>query len=118
MFENLINFYQQIILQKNPLVPAIVSVSIILSIGVMAWWVFNLVFRFFKKRYKDTPYFVKNNRVFNMLRKAGHYSILLLVGVGLINLLKVSNMEKIFSAFMIVLFALFFNTIARDLIII
>ena len=116
MFENLIHFYQQFILQQNPFIQIVVTVSIILTLGVMAWWVFNLAFRFFKKRYKDNPYFVKNNRVFNMLRKAGHYSILLLVGVGLINLLKVSNIEKIFSAFMIVLFALFFNTIAKDLI--
>lgn len=116
MFEKLKEFYQQIILKEHQTGQVIFDILIVLGAGVMTWWAFNLIFRVIKKRCKERPFFQKNKRFLTILKKAGHYSILLVMGAGLIHYFNLPIIDKIFSAFMIILLASFLNTITRDLI--
>ena len=116
MLENLKSLYQNIIFHQDPTIHTILNVFLIVIMGAIAWWVFNLIFRGFRKRYENTPFFERNERIFILVKKAGHYIIVLLVGVGLTNFFHVPVIEKIFYAFMLILLASFTNTIAKDLI--
>lgn len=92
----------------------IIHVLFIIITATIAWWIFNLVISRLGKRYRDYPFFQKNNQFFILIRKAGHYTILILGGVGLVNLTHVPVIEKIFFAIMILLLASFTNDLAKS----
>ncbi|MCD4716541.1 MAG: mechanosensitive ion channel family protein, partial [Desulfobacterales bacterium] len=69
-----------------------------------------------RKKYHDRPFFEKNEQIFILIKRAGHYSILILVGIGLLNLYKAPIAERIFFAFMIILLSSIANSIVNILI--
>lgn len=101
--------------QQDPILNGIINILLIVLIATIGWWIFNLAIGRLEKRYKGHPFFQKNNRFFTLIKKAGHYTILVLVGVGLVNLVHLPIIEKIFYAFMILLIASFINSMIKDL---
>jgi len=107
--------YRKIISYQGPTLYAILNVLLIFAAAAIGWWLFNFVLGRLEKRYHDLPFFQKNPQSFRLIRKAGHYSIAILVGVGLISLVHAPIVEKIFFAFMIILLASFTNSILKNL---
>jgi len=107
--------YQQLILHPDPTINSIINVLIILVTGVIAWWIFNLILGRFEKRSREKPFFQRNKQLFGLIRRAGHYIILIFVGIGLVNLIHMVIIGKIFYAFMILLIASLLNSITIDL---
>ncbi len=93
----------------------IIHVLFIIITAAIAWWIFNLVISRLGKRYRDYHFFQKNNQFFILIKKAGHYAILILVGIGLVNLIHVPIFEKVFFAIMILLLASFIDGLAKNL---
>ncbi len=108
--------YNQIFPHSGTSLNPVIHIPIILISAVIAWWIFNAVVRKLKKKYRDRPFFEKNEQVFILIKRAGHYSILILVGIGLLNLYKAPIAERIFFAFMIILLAAIANSIVNMLI--
>jgi small-conductance mechanosensitive channel len=106
--------YRELLLHQDPLLNSIINVLLIFVVAAAAWWIFNFVIRKLEKKYQEHPFFQKNRQFFALIRKAGHYTILILVGIGLINLIHVPIIEKLFYAFMIMIIAAFANNIARS----
>ena len=107
-------FYQNLISLQGPVLTSIMNVVLIFVTAAVAWWIFNAVLRRIEKRYKDHLFFRKNGQFFTLIKKAGHYSIVILVGIGLITLIRAPIIEKIFFAFMIMLLASFTNGIVGN----
>jgi len=108
--------YEQVFLDPGPFVSSIINILAIFMAAGIAWWIFNAVIGKLEKKYHIRPFFEKNDFIFVLIKRAGHYSILILVGIGLINQLKAPMMEKIFYAFMILLLSSIANNIANSLI--
>ncbi len=113
--KNLLKKFDQCFLSNtDPFIGSIIHIVAILALAIIAWWTFGTVIRRFEKRYRDRPFFEKNERLFMLVKRAGHYSILILVGIGLINLYQATIIEKIFYAFMILLLSSFANSILES----
>lgn len=104
-------FDQGFLSDMDPFIGSVIHIAAVLVIAFIAWWSFNVVIRRFEKRYRDRPFFEKNERIFHLIKRAGHYTILILVGIGLIKLYQATIVERIFYAFMIMLLASFANSI-------
>ncbi len=111
--EALQNLYQKYYVQQGLTIEYIIKVLLILVTATIAWWIFNLIVRRLKKKYWEHTFFQKNRLFFPLIRKAGHYTILILVGIGLVNLIHVPIIEKIFYAFMIMVLASLTNGIFK-----
>jgi MscS family membrane protein len=103
--ESLEKLYQKYVVQQGLSIEYVIKVLLILVTATIAWWIFNLIVRRLRKRYGEHPFFQKNRLFFPLLRKAGHYVILIWVGIGLVNLINVPIIEKIFYAFIIMVLA-------------
>jgi MscS family membrane protein len=115
--EDLFNrFYNQIFPHSGTSLNPAIHIPIILVSAAIAWWIFNAVIGKLKKKYHDRPFFEKNEQIFVLIKRAGHYSILILVGIGLLNLYKAPIVERIFFAFMIILLSAIANSIVSMLI--
>ncbi len=110
------SFYPQTFLNPDTLLNAIIYVLAVFIFAALAWWIFNKVMGRLKKKYQDRPFFEKNDRVFILVKQAGHYSILILGGIGLLSLFRAPMMERIFFAFMIMLLSSITNNIVNTLI--
>jgi small-conductance mechanosensitive channel len=97
---------------QNTLVP----VMVILLVAMVGWLIFNAIMRVCEKKYRSHPFFNNNSHIFALLKRSGHYSILILACIGLIRLLKATNVEKIFYAFLIILLSSLANSILKYLI--
>ena len=109
------DLYRQFLGHQDPFLNAIIHVFLIFITAVVVWWVFNLILKRLEKRYQDHPFFQKNNQLFPLLKRAGNYSILIMVGIGLINLIHMPIMGRIFYALMIMLLASFTNSMFKNL---
>ena len=109
-------FYNQIFPHSGTSFNPAIHIPIILVSAAIAWWIFSAVLRRLKKKYHDRPFFEKNEQIFILIKRAGHYSILILVGIGLLNLYKAPMAERIFFAFMIILLSSIANSIVNILI--
>ena len=98
-------FYQQIFSDPAQLLSFTIRVFAIIVFAAIAWWIFNSILRKIRKKYHDRPFFEKNEHLFILVKRAGHYSILALVGIGLVNLFQAPIVERIFYAFIIILLA-------------
>ena len=115
MKEGLKSLYQQLAMHQDPMINLVLNVLVILIVGIIVWWVFNFIIGRFDKRFSESPFFLENKNFFILLKKAGHYIILVMVGIGLVNLINAPLLEKIFYAFMIMLMASFANSLLKDL---
>jgi small-conductance mechanosensitive channel len=110
MRDYLNKIYQQFLVNQGPILDAGLKILGILLIGIGVWWFYNLLIRRLEKRCREQPFFEKNQNIFGLLRRAGHSSILILIGVGLISLTHSQLIERIFFAMMIIILASFANT--------
>ena len=104
--------YRQFLTHQDLILDAATKVFLIILVAAVAWWIFNIIVRKARKRFETHTFFKQTGQFFLLVRKAGHYTILILAGIGLLNLTHLSVMEKIFYAFMIMLLASFTNSIA------
>jgi small-conductance mechanosensitive channel len=109
------DLFQKFSAYQGPVLESVTKVLLIFVTAIIAWWVFNFVLKRMEKRYGEQPFFQKNRQFFRLLRKIGHYIILLLVGVWLTNRTQVPIIEKIFHTFMIMLLASFTNALFKTL---
>jgi len=109
-------FYNQIFPHSGTPLNPVIQILIMLVLAAIAWWIFNAVIGRLKKKYHDSPFFEKNEQIFILIKRAGHYSILILVGISLLNLFQAPMAEKIFFAFMIILLSAIANSIVNILI--
>ena len=96
--------YPKQLADMDPTIGSLIHILAMFLVAAVAWWVFNWLTSKLKKKFLESPYF-KEERIFLLLRKAGHYSILILLGVGLVNLFQAPVMERVFFACMIILLA-------------
>jgi len=108
--------YVQIFSDPGPLAQSIIQVLAILVLAGIAWWILDIVVGKLEKKYHARPFFEKNDSFFKLLKRAGHYSILILSGVGLINLFQAPAIEKIIYAFMVLVLSSIVNNIISSLI--
>ena len=111
--EALDKLYQKYFVQQGLTLEYVTKVLLIFITATIAWWIFNLIVRRLEKRYREHVFVQKNRLFFRLIRKAGHYTILILVGISLVNLLHVPIIEKIFYAFMIMVLASLTNGIFK-----
>jgi small-conductance mechanosensitive channel len=107
--------YMQLFSESGPLVGPIIHVVAILVVACIAWWVSNRVLGKIEKKYHDRPFFDKNDSLFVLLKRGAHYSILILTGIGLVNLFQAPIIEKCFYAFMVLLLTSIANSIVKTL---
>ena len=113
--EALQDLYQKFFLQQGLTIEYVVKVFFILVTAAVAWWIFNFIMSRIEKRYGEQSFFQKNRLFFPLIRKAGHYTILILLGIGLVDLVHVAIIEKIFYAFMIMVLASLTNGLFKTL---
>lgn len=100
---------------QDPIWNSIINVALVLVMGAITWWVFNFIIKRLKKRIQTRSFAQENEQFFLLLRKTGHYAIIFLVVVWLMNLVHVPILERVFFAFMIMILASFANNIAMTL---
>jgi len=111
----LADLYQTFLSHKDFLLDTTIKVLVIFVVASIAWWIFNKILKMIKKRGMEHAFFQKNEDIFILIRKAGHYTIVILVGVSLNNLADLPHIEKVFFALMILLLASFANVFIRNL---
>jgi MscS family membrane protein len=109
------DLYETILTHKNTMLDTAVKVAGILVLAAIVWWVFNKIVKMLEKKYLERPFFQKNKDIFVLFKKAGHYTIVILVAAGLTNLANLPHLEKAFFALMILLLASFSNVFIRNL---
>ena len=72
--------YEQFFSDPGPFVSSTINILAILMAAGISWWVFNVVIGKLEKKYRVRPFFEKTDSIFILIRRAGHYSILILVG--------------------------------------
>ena len=108
-------FYMQLCSDSGTLAGPVIHVVAILVVACIAWWVSNRVLGKIEKKYHDRPFFEKNESLFVLLKRGAHHSILILTGIGLVNLFQAPIIEKCFYAFMILLLTSIANSIVKTL---
>lgn len=103
-------------MNKGAVLPILLKISLILCAVALVWWFFNLCVRRFKKRYQERPFFQKSEKIFPLIKKAGHTVILILAGVVLMDLFEAPIFERAFYALMIILLASFADSLLRIII--
>jgi small-conductance mechanosensitive channel len=115
--ENILErIYKDLFSHPESIISSIVSVSAMFLLAAMAWWIFNAVVRKFERKYHDRVFLEKGDSIFILVKRAGHYTILILIGIGLVKHLQAPMVEKIFYAFMILILSSFANSILGNLI--
>ena len=89
---------------SGPFSNSAVHVLLVLVLAVVAWWVLNVVVGRLRKKYGDRPLFRKHEGFLLLVKRAGRYLILVLVGAGLLKLFRAPLAEKVFLGIMILLF--------------
>ena len=107
-------YYDQIFSDPQQLLNLTIRVSAILVTAAIAWWIFNAITKKIRKKYHDRPFFKNNDQLFFLIKRAGHYSILALAGIWLVNLFQAPFVERVFSAFLIILLTSIANNILNS----
>lgn len=107
-------YYNQIISDPQQLLNLTIQVLAILVAACIAWWIFNVITKKIRNKYRDRPFFKNNDQLFFLVKRAGHYSIFALTGIWLVNLFKAPIVERIFFAFLIILLASIANSIVNS----
>lgn len=108
-------YYNQIFSDPQQLLNLTIRVLAILVAAAIAWWIFNAITKKIRKKYHDRPFFKNNDHLFFLIKRAGHYSILALAGIWLVNLFQAPFVKRIFSAFLIILLTSIANNIVNSL---
>lgn len=97
--------YQRIVSHPEDFLNPLMHTVAIVIVGAVVWWAFNLVMNRFEKRYGDRSFFAKNHRLFSLLKRAGHYCVLVAAGAAFIRLFDLPIVHRMFEAGMIMLMA-------------
>ena len=109
------DLYEKILTHKNTMLDTAIRVVGILVLAAIAWWAFNKFVKILEKKYMDRPLFQRHEDIFALFKKAGHYTIVILVAAGLTSLANLPHLEDIFFALMIILLASFSNVFIQNL---
>jgi small-conductance mechanosensitive channel len=109
-------FYSKFNLHSDPIINSVVNVLIILLLGLLALWILRIVVNQLEKRLADRPVIKSSKNFFILIRKAGRSVIYIMVGLGLLNFIKVDFLEPLFLAFMIILLASFVDNFVKGFI--
>jgi len=96
-------YLNQIVSHPEEAADAVIHVSAVLAAAAISWCLLNAITNKVEKRCHTRPFFEKNHRFFVLVKRAGHYIIAFLVGLGLLDMFESPTTHKIFSAFMIML---------------
>lgn len=107
-------YYDQIFSDPQQLLNLTIRVLALLVAAAIAWWIFNAITKKIRNKYHDRPFFKNNDQIFFLVKRAGHYSILALAGIGLVNLFQAPFVKRIFSAFLIILLTSIANNIVNS----
>jgi len=107
-------YYDQIFSDPQQLLNLTIRVSAILVAAAIAWWIFNSITKKIRNKYHDRPFFKNNDQIFFLIKRAGHYSILALAGIWLVNLFEAPFAKRIFSAFLIILLTSIANSMVNS----
>jgi len=107
--------YPEFLFIQNPIWNSVINAALILVTGAVVWCVFNFVIKRLDRINQTRPFFQKNKQFFPLVRKSGHSVITFLVIIGLVNLVHVPIINRVFYAFMILIVASFANSIAMIL---
>ncbi len=107
-------YYDQIFSDPQQLLNLTIRVSAILVAAAIGWWIFNAITKKIRKKYHDRPFFKNNDQIFFLIKRAGHYSILALAGIWLVNMFEAPFIKRIFSAFLIILLTSIANNIVNS----
>ncbi len=107
--------YPEFLYFQNPIWNSIINVALILVTGAVVWCVFSFIIKKLDKIYQTRPFFQKNKQLFKLVRKFGRSVIIVLMMIGLVKLVHVPIIDRIFYAFVIMIFASFANSIAMIL---
>ncbi len=92
-----------VITEPKPFVRDGVYVLILLLAAALAWWIFNRITASLEKRYEEHPVLGKEGRIFPIIKRGGHYCILILLGAFALRLIQAPNAERIFFAGLVLL---------------
>ncbi len=101
----LIKLYHEILSGQSALLVSIGYALALFTAAGITWFIFNAIISNIEKKYRHLPFFKNNGRTFILMKRGGHYLILILLGVGLLNLYHIPILEKIFYAFIVILLA-------------
>ncbi|MBW1776612.1 MAG: mechanosensitive ion channel family protein [Deltaproteobacteria bacterium] len=96
-------FYENIRTHPEVWMKPILYTVFILLLAALGWWIFNRVMDRIEKRFRGRAIFEKNPDLFDLLKKSGHYAVILIAGAWLLPLFHAPVVEKIFFALMILL---------------
>lgn len=108
-------FFNHIFSDPEQLLNFTIRILAIFVSAAIAWWIFNAIVKKLEKKYHNRPFFEKNDRLLTLAKRAGHYTILILVGIGLVKVFRAPIAERIFYAFMIILLASIANSIVNNI---
>jgi small-conductance mechanosensitive channel len=91
-------------------------IGVILFVAAFGWWLFNILVRKLEKRRKDRTPTDQDLVVYKLLRRAGHISILVLAGIGIIRIFQLPLVERVGYALMIILLSSLANSLIGGLI--
>ncbi|MBW1731285.1 MAG: mechanosensitive ion channel [Deltaproteobacteria bacterium] len=111
MSEYFNQIYHRVVSNPQVYLVPVVRVVGVFVVASIAWWVLNMVVATMKKRLGQRPFFQRNDYIFPLTRRAGHYSILILAGAKLVEFLHVSMLEKVFYALLVLLLASFVKSV-------
>lgn len=111
-----LNIFKEYILTHQESILVVMSQLVLIVISfILVWWIFNRVVKRVEKKFKERPFFQKNEPFFELFKKAGHYTILIFAGVGVIRVVHIPLLDKIFYVIIILLFASFINHLVSHL---
>ncbi len=105
-------------IMANPkvyLMPAILFVGVFVVAAIL-WWVFNIALGRAKKRLEKRPFFQRNDYIFPLIKKAGHYTILIIAGARLLQMFKADILERMFYAFLVIFLASFAKSLSNHMV--
>jgi MscS family membrane protein len=108
--------WRQIFLDPGTIIDSGLRIFGIIIMAAVIWWVLNWIIGKLEKKYKDRLFVEKGDRLFVLVKRAGHYTILILVAIALLRAFNAPVVEKIFYAFMILLISSFANSFAVTII--
>ena len=97
------------------LIPAAKVAGTVLGV-VIVWWLFNFALSKVRKRLEKKPFFERNDYIFPLVKKAGHYTILVLAAAHLVDLFRAPLLEKLFYAALVIFLASFVQSFMKHLI--
>ncbi len=97
------------------LIPATKVAGIFLA-AILLWWCFNLVLRRIRRRLEHRPFFERNDYMFPLIKKAGHYTILIVAAARLLDLFRAPLLEKLFYAALVIFLASFVQSFLKHLV--